>query len=352
MNRLLRTVLPLSGLLCVPSPSAPSQSVRGMPGAYQVTDLGVLPGGVESEATALNHQGTVIGTCTMERGALIGFVYAQGRMQFIEPLRRNASLPEEINDSGAIVGYYLTPFVRHTRAFIARRGTIHDPGTFGGKYCRATGINARGLVVGVSTDPTETLRPFLYRSGSLQRLSLPRSRTVYPTAINDRNEIAGYYDTRQSGPPLMHAFIYREGRVVDLGSLSEHSSRAADINNRGQAAGYYQLRQPERSRAFLYDNGRMTDIGDLGGDHSIANSLNDQGEVVGYSAISSGRERREFRAFLYRQGRMADLNTLIPRDSGWVLLSANDINNRGQIVGYGRRNGQKRAFLLTPLRSR
>ncbi len=49
---------------------------------------------------------------------------------------------------------------------------------------------------------------------------------------------------------------------------------------------------------------------------------------------------------------MADLNTLIPRDSGWVLLSANDINNRGQIVGYGRRNGQKRAFLLTPLRSR
>jgi probable HAF family extracellular repeat protein len=229
---------------------------------------------------------------------------------------------------------------------------INDPGSFGGKWCRATGINERGLVVGVSTDSTETGRPFLFRNGSLQRLDLPRSRTVYPTAINDRNEIAGYYDTRQSGQPLVHAFIYRDGRVMDIGSLSDYSSRATDINNRGQAAGYYQLRRPERSRAFLYDNGTMTDIGDLGGGHSIANSLNDRGEIVGYSAVSGVKERRDFRAFLYRQGRMVDLNMRIPRDSGWVLLVANGINNRGQIVGYGRRNGQKRAFLLTPARSR
>jgi probable HAF family extracellular repeat protein len=269
-------------------------------------------------------------------------------MQYIEPLRRQACLPEEINDSGAIIGYYLTPFVRHTRAFIAHRGMINDPGTFGGKYSRATGINERGLVVGVSTDSTETVRPFLYRGGSLQHLTLPRSRTVYPTAINNRNEIAGYYDTRQSGQPLLHAFIYRDGRVIDLGSLSDYASRATDINNRGQAAGYYQKRHPERSRAFLYDNGRMTDLGDLGGDHSIANSLNDRGEIVGYSALSGDKERRDFRAFLYRHGRMIDLNTRIPRDSGWVLLVANGINNRGQIVGYGRRNGQRRAFLLTP----
>ena len=45
---------------------------------------------------------------------------------------------------------------------------------------------------------------------------------------------------------------------------------------------------------------------------------------------------------------MVDLNTLLPADSGWVLLSANAINDAGQIVGEGTLDGEPRAFLLTP----
>jgi hypothetical protein len=65
---------------------------------------------------------------------------------------------------------------------------------------------------------------------------------------------------------------------------------------------------------------------------------------------------------------MTDLNTLIPANSGWELMYATDINNRGQIVGYGVRDGKFQrvcyeddsdtycynfpvysAFLLTPI---
>jgi probable HAF family extracellular repeat protein len=49
---------------------------------------------------------------------------------------------------------------------------------------------------------------------------------------------------------------------------------------------------------------------------------------------------------------MADLNTLIPSGSGWVLSWAFDINNHGQIVGYGLVNDKFRAFLLTPATSK
>jgi hypothetical protein len=45
---------------------------------------------------------------------------------------------------------------------------------------------------------------------------------------------------------------------------------------------------------------------------------------------------------------MNDLSTLIPADSGWKLVDALAINNRGQIVGTGVHNGKQAAFLLTP----
>jgi probable HAF family extracellular repeat protein len=45
---------------------------------------------------------------------------------------------------------------------------------------------------------------------------------------------------------------------------------------------------------------------------------------------------------------MQDLNSLIRPHSGWSLEEARAINQRGQIVGLGERNGHNRAFLLTP----
>jgi probable HAF family extracellular repeat protein len=45
---------------------------------------------------------------------------------------------------------------------------------------------------------------------------------------------------------------------------------------------------------------------------------------------------------------MQSLNALIPPKSGWVLTSVTGINNRGQIVGQGLRNGETHGFMLTP----
>ena len=45
---------------------------------------------------------------------------------------------------------------------------------------------------------------------------------------------------------------------------------------------------------------------------------------------------------------MLDLNNLIAPSSGWILNTANGINDAGQIVGNGTINGYTRGFLLTP----
>ena len=56
-------------------------------------------------------------------------------------------------------------------------------------------------------------------------------------------------------------------------------------------------------------------------------------------------------ALLVLQSRkITDLNSLIPADSGWILNSANAINNKGWIVGdMTNAKGVQHAFLLTPV---
>jgi hypothetical protein len=51
---------------------------------------------------------------------------------------------------------------------------------------------------------------------------------------------------------------------------------------------------------------------------------------------------------LWQNGVTTDIDELFPPGSGWTVLSANDINDHGQIVGSGFYNGQSRGFLLTP----
>ena len=52
-------------------------------------------------------------------------------------------------------------------------------------------------------------------------------------------------------------------------------------------------------------------------------------------------------AFLWESGVMTDLNDHLPEGSGWEVSQADDINDVGQIVGWGIFAGQVRAFLLT-----
>ncbi|MCA9426234.1 MAG: hypothetical protein KC994_14230, partial [Candidatus Omnitrophica bacterium] len=54
-------------------------------------------------------------------------------------------------------------------------------------------------------------------------------------------------------------------------------------------------------------------------------------------------------AVLWEDGKLHYLNDLIPRDSSWDLICAEDINDAGQIVGWGLFRGEERGFVMTPM---
>ena len=101
--------------------------------------------------------------------------------------------------------------------------------------------------------------------------------------------------------------------------------------------------------AFLYSNGTMIDLGTLGsatGEQSRANDINDAGQIVGSSVIGNTTT-----PFLYANGKMVGVGTLIDPKLQWTVVSAEAINNKGQIVGSAYTGDpEPHAILLTPPR--
>ena len=94
---------------------------------------------------------------------------------------------------------------------------------------------------------------------------------------------------------------------------------------------------PRNVRAHaLSSGGKMPDLGALY-QYSSGRAINDSGGVVGTADVNTGTT-----------GYLVYHAALIPSHPGWVLSSANAVNDACQIVGYGSIHGARRTFLLTP----
>lgn len=335
------------------------------PLSYAITDLGTLKGRKSSTANAINERGQVVGASGH------GFLWEKGRMTDLgaipSPAENTESKAFGINRKGQVVGsmggYFLLSMtgLHEAGAFLWEDGQIHQ---LGGKKDWSTfeafDINDRGWVVG-----SDGYRGFLWRYGRFKTIyplsKRPSGNATKATAINSRGQIAGGTTVYQAhkgdswagggGGTVVHAFFWQNGKMKDLGTLDPlKDSVATDLNEKGQVVGdagetatWQSCSVYGITRAFLWDRGRMKPLPMLSdSEKSQAHALNNHGEIVGRSGE---------RAVLWRNGQVFDLNGALPKDSGWTLVEANDINDKGQIVGAGRKNGnpELQAFLLTPL---
>jgi len=140
----------------------------------------------------------------------------------------------------------------------------------------------------------------------------------------------------------------------DLGTLSgigTDYSEALAINDLDEVVGA--SRDSESvTNAFVHrPSTGFTDLGVINGqspahNYSIAYGINNAGQVVGYS--KSGTYPSDL-AFIWQKGySITNLNIVIPTGTGWILRSAEWINDKGKIVGWGNIGTQVRGFLLDP----
>jgi probable HAF family extracellular repeat protein len=322
---------------------------------YQITDLGTL-GGATSSAFDVNIHGDVVGSSTLANGETRAFLFHNGNMTDLGVLeaKHNFSQAFGINDAGLVVGVSARPdpngHLRHSRPFVYSSGKMMLVGSLGGDYGLANDINTAGHIVGISADGNGVTHAFLKADGSMIDLGSFRPTNDindYSIAygVSDTGSVTGYSTTR---PKFSEAFLYRDGRLLNLGNLGGFS-RGFEVNNSHQVTGASIIDENGHEHAFLWENGRLKDLGTTAGAATSQGlDINNSGHIVGTLVFDPNHGELNH-GFFYRDGRMIDVNTLLPKNSKWVLRDAQAINDLGQIVGVGNINGHEHAYLLTPV---
>ena len=293
------------------------------------------------------------------------------------------SYAADINDLGQVVGYSIDP----ARAFIWESGQgMTDLGSPPDSFARA--VNNHGQVVGEMRQETGIGLPIWQSfqwerdTGLVDLRDLPGNPPlINVTDINDAGDILG-------STPSFDEVLYRPGQgTIELGF------NAISINNLGQVVGS-ELIRPMETRAVIWtEESGAVQLPHAPDDApvNVATGINEQGQVlVGTSAPSGGAflwdpsfgyvdlgilsdanfSRAEDineagvivgfgfggkivgqSAFVWEDAKgIQPLDDLIDPRGGWIVEHATAINEQGQIVGWGRRDGgRQQALLLTPI---
>lgn len=342
--------LPLLIILSLAVISLPtSQLSTAQVASYTVIDLGTL-GGSESKALGISNTGTIVGHSINALGFKVPFVWKAGVMNgTIGTFGGNTGTADSINEIGYVVGAadnVTTPLPFIWSDIFGKK----DLGSLGGASA-AYDINNAHQIVGqsdIAAGGNLINRAFVWDvSNGMRQIATLGGSSNAAFGINDAGNIVGYSITTSG---VAHAFLLSGGTLTDLGTLGGTQSIAHKINHSGQVVGYSTLTTGTLNppyHAFVWSpGGPMTDLGALAGNRSIAYDINSLGQIVGMSEIAPGATR----AFLHTQlTGLVDLNQLAV-GSGWTLLEARGINDKGQIVGFGiNPAGFTHGFLLLPL---
>ncbi len=376
------------------------QLVQATGRRYEVVKLPSL-GGAQSRGMAINADGRVAGWADQPDGSRRAALWRNGSIVRIETLGGpSGTVPwPGLNDAGMVVGISQTtrPDPLHEdwscelggflpestdlicRGFVWQRGALRELPTLGGNHGFATGVNNHGQVVGWAETPVRdptcvdaqvlqfravVWEPNHERNGKIwtrQLRPFPGDSTSAATAINDAGQavgISGDCDQSVGRYSARHAVLWGKGgrvsEIPNLGGTTWHTPM--DINRRGDVVGFSNPAGPGDpegefiAHAFRWTHGAATadDLGVLEGDlFSEAFAINARGQIVGVSFGGASGSR----AVLWDHDEPADLNSRVDIAPD-VLLSAQDINDAGQITGRVRDGvtGQITTFVATPIR--
>jgi probable HAF family extracellular repeat protein len=318
---------------------------------YTLAELPSPPGATTVWAWALNEDGDAAGLALGPGGGHAVLWEESG----VTVLDTSESWSSSFGVSGPEVVVGVLPFDSPTHAFLWKNGQMKDIHSALGGAAQpesvAGDVNDAGLVVG-SAGPIAKQRPYLYdsQSGDVEFLDpLPGHAMAFGSAVNGAGHALG--TSLDANWADDHVFLYANGQMQDRGA----ATWARGLNASDTIVGSKIFPGAPTTTAYRqlaggdFENLGLTAHPGYKGSHGLG--VNDEDVVVGHSFNSGSTPFRAFVDFPKSKAEPGwhDLQNVTVNAAGWVLESASDINNSGQIVGYGSFQGQTRAFLLTPI---
>ena len=302
------------------------------------------------------------------------------------PVKNNSGLiagiaqmdePDPLHEDWSCSAFFSGPYATGKKCVgvVWESGVIRPLPTLGGYNGFATGANNRRQIVGWAEntidDPVTCVPPQIrqFRAviwgpgrDDIQELPLwPGDNSSAATAINDRGQVVGISGTCDQAVgryTARHAVLWDDLGITLIGDLSGVLGGATfntpmAINQRGDVVGFAGLPgfnplDPPNG-AFLWTReGGVQRLHALNGHTTaLAVGINERRQIVGTSCVAPNVGCR---AVLWENGLVTDLNELRAPGYTNILLSAQDINDRGHITGRAQIPGTstRPAFLAIP----
>ncbi len=347
---------------------------------HEIIDLGILNKDSRSySARSINNKGEVAGVFNEGEGQMKVLVFRSiDKRLYIGPSFGAYVDVKKITDMGQVVGNLknaegkIYPFVWDFENDLVYTYEGKDSHFYKGlEYsCFAENINNSGEVVGICytgknkyVGENKHLFIWDYKKDSMNILQF---EPYLVDAVNNSGEIAG---TLYSNG-IRQAFLSQDSEnIILLGPYPKkfYRSYANDINDKGQIVGKWYTDKRYKDKSFLWDKlngfkdlGQIKDIYSLiYGSRSYATDINNKGQIVGWSSMGVVGPLSFYddgRAFYFDENTgMVDLNDLVVPDKEWDrLVKAYDINDKGQIVGWGLKKGSsfRNAFFIVPIENK
>lgn len=280
-----------------------------------VHSLGIAPGGLFSDAEAINSAGRICGSADDGDGRPLGCVFENGTANIIDTGGNN-SRALFVATTGEVVGDYARGFGTTWLPVIwtedPRHAGRYDQ-TFLPLFQDPAGVDSYDYIfdannslqcVGQVSSTLWSARGGYWHNDAAHTLTLleplPNQWDSYANSINAQGTIVG---------------------VSDVGSLSTTPTIWSA----------YPAFVPS---ALPLLPGEV---------HGSATKINDLGTIIGWHGADQ-------RPAIWSGNKIYDLQSLVAGSlQGWTLDSLSDINNKGEIIGYGHKNGQWRGFVLRPM---
>ncbi len=238
---------------------------------------------------------------------------------------------------GGLISCFCLAGTRAAKADAYSFVTIDVPGAFG---TDVYGINANGLISGLSFDSNFVSTGFLYSHGALTQYTapLPGGGSAVDTEfyqVNNPGQVAvSYY----GADGVYHAATYNSVTaswtyLPDIAGTAENL--AGGINNHGLVVGdTFTNSSFGGGLGWTWNGSQYTQFGAPGADPTLTPggtatySVNDAGQIVGYAIDSSGI----YHGYVMTGSSFTMLD--YPGASQFGGTSANGINNEGVVTGY------------------
>jgi probable HAF family extracellular repeat protein len=267
-----------------------------------------FPGSTGTFLFAVNNLGQFVGA-ELDAAGVAHAIFNNGTgLRLLDPAgvvgKSSTSQAFSINNRGEIAGEFhdaanaVHGFISHPDGAITQ---IDFPGGFS---TQAFGINDEGTVIGVYNDAANQAHAFVLRDGHYASADLPGGVTT-PFSINDREQIVGELVKTQNTNGF--GYLQQPDGTFTLttapGSLPE-GTFFISINNLGQILGAYQSATiPQQNFLETAGNFQLFDLpAQFGAIGLSAQTINDSGEIVGFY-VDAGKVNHGFVAIPVRNPR-------------------------------------------------